>query len=559
MCHDQYGNPITRLTQWDMNQTLYIDDHNFTTPPLFHYSNKNTQKAIVVQSTLNEDGSLCVKIPNQLLIEPYPITIYVYLVDNTTDDDDIAIKGKTVEVISLPVTPRQQPDDFIYEENIKIISLMELTAEVKEINSAIVAAEETRISNENLREKNEEIRSLNERNRKSAEEERSSTENQRIEREDGRIEAEHNRDNAETLRALTEADRVGAESNRQNCEINRENAETARMLSETARENAESSRNASESLRDAAESSRDTAENERSANEITRQNSENERNSAEALRQANEETRQAQEQARETNTLTAITSADAATSRANTAAMACEGIIEGTGLIPSTEKGAANGVATLDENRKIPNEQLNAKQFGESGVRNLIPYPYHQSSVENNGITFTDNGDGSITINGTAIAETTFLFRTRIAGSDVLPLTISSGQTYILSGRNINESSNDIYLQMGGNDENGNWVTLGEDRGAGAIITPTVDTQVSILAIVNPDAEFNNFVISPMLEFGSLAHDFVPYHFGGAENALTLNGLKAGDFQKTLAVDASTNTLANLNTLVPNSGKVRFI
>jgi hypothetical protein len=42
-----------------------------------------------------------------------------------------------------------------------------------------------------------------------------------------------------------------------------------------------------------------------------------------------------------------------------------------------------------------------------AGGKNLLPYPYHYTTVETNGITFTDNGDGTITANGTA-ANTAF-------------------------------------------------------------------------------------------------------------------------------------------------------
>ena len=33
---------------------------------------------------------------------------------------------------------------------------------------------------------------------------------------------------------------------------------------------------------------------------------------------------------------------------------------------------------------------------------NLLPYPYHHTTKTGNGVTWTDNGDGSLTINGTA-------------------------------------------------------------------------------------------------------------------------------------------------------------
>ena len=53
----------------------------------------------------------------------------------------------------------------------------------------------------------------------------------------------------------------------------------------------------------------------------------------------------------------AATTADAAADRANKAAEAAEEAVSG-GSISNSEKGAANGVATLDENKKLPKAQL---------------------------------------------------------------------------------------------------------------------------------------------------------------------------------------------------------
>lgn len=47
------------------------------------------------------------------------------------------------------------------------------------------------------------------------------------------------------------------------------------------------------------------------------------------------------------------------------------------------------------------------------GAKNILPYPYKASTKTENGLTFTDNGDGTITINGTATANTTFSLDTK--------------------------------------------------------------------------------------------------------------------------------------------------
>ena len=52
-------------------------------------------------------------------------------------------------------------------------------------------------------------------------------------------------------------------------------------------------------------------------------------------------------------------------------------------------------------------EDLTAVKVSRCG-KNLLPYPYVETTLARNGITFTDNGDGTITANGTATADTQF-------------------------------------------------------------------------------------------------------------------------------------------------------
>ena len=44
--------------------------------------------------------------------------------------------------------------------------------------------------------------------------------------------------------------------------------------------------------------------------------------------------------------------------------------------------------------------------------KNLLPYPYYNTTKTVNGITFTDNGDGSVTISGTATGGAYFYLQT---------------------------------------------------------------------------------------------------------------------------------------------------
>lgn len=92
------------------------------------------------------------------------------------------------------------------------------------------------------------------------------------------------------------------------------------------------------------------------------ENAENTRVQQEQSRQSAESARVQAESRREQSVNTAIINADTATQRANEAAQAAEDVVAGKGFIASNEKGAAGGVAPLN------NEKLIEKQY-------LPPYP----------------------------------------------------------------------------------------------------------------------------------------------------------------------------------------
>lgn len=83
----------------------------------------------------------------------------------------------------------------------------------------------------------------------------------------------------------------------------------------------------------------------------------------------------------------------------------------------STNPVQSNGVFV--ENRNI------YEVMGEMGAKNLIPYPHDAKTETKAGITFTENADGSITVNGTA---------TDTARHLVTSKQFKAGEKYILSG-----------------------------------------------------------------------------------------------------------------------------
>lgn len=355
-CLDKYGNTITSLYQWDSNQVLYIEDHGFTTPPAFHFCNQNSEKALLVQSEIN-DGVMTVSIPNALLIEPYKITAYVYLSEDKS--------GKTVEVITLPVRSRPMPENFEYVDDPKIVNIVELAAEMRGLMSNFSNAEDARVKAEAIRVSNENTRIEKEKARANAESTREQNETQRSQSESARVASETARSTAEATRQSNEVERSQSESERVASEGARESAEYLRSTSESERVESESVRESNEAVRVSNENARQSAESERSASESARIASESERCSAEIARSESESSRadaelirESQEAARQTSTSTALSEVADATKSANSAAALCESVVDKSGIVLKTDLGVAGGVATLDEDALVSIEQL---------------------------------------------------------------------------------------------------------------------------------------------------------------------------------------------------------
>lgn len=242
-------------------------------------------------------------------------------------------------------------EEVINDANQTISDVRTLETSVKNAEAGRVDAENKRVSAENIRSLNENTRISNENARKSNETNRQNAETSRVNAENVRVTAENTRVINENTRISNENTRKSSENNRQTAEVNRQNAETERVNAEIERVNTENTRISNENTRK-------SAENTRASEESKRDSAENIRKTNESTRQTNESIRQSNESDRQTNTATAINNTEKATDRANKAAKACENIILGTGMIMQTEKGAANGVATLDENKKLTRSQL---------------------------------------------------------------------------------------------------------------------------------------------------------------------------------------------------------
>lgn len=129
--------------------------------------------------------------------------------------------------------------------------------------------------------------------------------------------------------------------------------------------------------------------------------------------------------------------------------------------------------------------------------KNLIPYPYYDTTKTEKGVTFTDNGDGTITLNGTATGNSRFDF---LRGSNAY---FPNG-TYTLSGIS-GGSETKYYIQMfsGSN--------FYDSLSSGSMTVVTDGNLTMITLYVKTGATFNNLVIKPQLEVGTASTEYTPY------------------------------------------------
>ena len=135
--------------------------------------------------------------------------------------------------------------------------------------------------------------------------------------------------------------------------------------------------------------------------------------------------------------------------------------------------------------------------YGNCG-KNLLPYPFKDTTKTINGITFTDNGDGTVTANGTATDTTQFFPKESSNGPLLAP------GTYTFSGC----------------PEGGDWKTYcirltgfaaDRDFGNGSTFTLTQATKVGLALTVSSGVTVENLVFKPQIESGSTKTDYEPY------------------------------------------------
>lgn len=131
--------------------------------------------------------------------------------------------------------------------------------------------------------------------------------------------------------------------------------------------------------------------------------------------------------------------------------------------------------------------------------RNLLPYPYYQTTRTTNGITFTDIGDGTIRANGTATDVTYFTMQSRNDPNN--PLILKKGE-YRLSGGSSGSSAQTYQLQVGTNNpEDGSWEHIATAFEDGTVFEIEKETVVQAQIVIRAGVTVNNILFRPMIQY----------------------------------------------------------
>ena len=162
-------------------------------------------------------------------------------------------------------------------------------------------------------------------------------------------------------------------------------------------------------------------------------------------------------------------------------------IQDGKGIYPIT---------TIDQVVRADGRRFSENEFNRVFQRNLLR-PTLQTTTTN-GVTCTNNGDGTYTLNGTATNSTTL----------ELCALRPDNKIYKVVGCPVNGSSNTYYIDVTNNDDNSK-----KDYGGGNQITFTGSKTYIVVIRISSGVTCDNLVFKPMLteDLNATYDDFVSY------------------------------------------------
>lgn len=135
--------------------------------------------------------------------------------------------------------------------------------------------------------------------------------------------------------------------------------------------------------------------------------------------------------------------------------------------------------------------------------KNLLPYPYPNSSETNAGITFTVNDDGTVTVDGTSTAFVSF----QIYGSVLIGGGVNIPGNYVSGG------TDKVQVGVFRNNGDNTYSELANNKGGFTEIDKSSYTDGYVEIRINPGITVNNEIIRPMLS-NEQNIDWEPYTGG---------------------------------------------
>ena len=194
------------------------------------------------------------------------------------------------------------------------------------------------------------------------------------------------------------------------------------------------------------------------------------------------------------------------------------------GLEEGTEQGKPLGKLEILQNSEYMNAKVSGTAIAVNDVntvehnvgvklrsKNVLTYPFCNGDKTTGSITYTDNGDGSVTVNGTATGTAIYYLSVNKEGLENI---LEDGKTYILSG----EKSGIVSLLMQYKE-----IATGNNLYIYVKSPFTVDKSRYIYGEIRYQfrigATADNLVLYPQLEEGTTVTPYTPYveELGGIE------------------------------------------
>ena len=164
--------------------------------------------------------------------------------------------------------------------------------------------------------------------------------------------------------------------------------------------------------------------------------------------------------------------------------------------------------------------------------KNLLPYPYANTTKTVNGVTYTDNGDGSVTVSGTATEYSDFFFKI---------MSIAPNTTFTFSKNQSDDAAN-VAFTLRQLDENraliGTEISLIPTIATHTFTTAENARYIQIACKRYANAECKG-IYKPMLELGDTATDYEPYIEYGLDTKYCIKYLYTNESARKITINAN--------------------